>query len=295
MKPSIVYFTKEITPESLVRIYKALGRDLRGHIGVKISTGEMGGHNYLKPELIGNLVDQLQGTIVECCTAYGGSRQEKDKHWETIKAHGFLPRFPVDLMDEFGEIEIPVHNGFHLEKDIVGEHLNNYDSLLILSHFKGHVMGGFGGALKNISIGIGSTAGKAYIHSAGQTTDSSDCWGVYAPKQDDFLEPMADACEAVLRYVGYKNLAYINVANRLSVDCDCDSHPAEPEMADLGIFASLDPVALDQACYDAVKNCADPGKAALIERMDSRHGIHTVEAAEKLGLGSRAYKIVPLD
>lgn len=295
MKPSIVYFTKEITPESLVRIYKALGRDLRGHIGVKISTGEMGGHNYLKPELIGKLVDQLQGTIVECCTAYGGSRQEKDKHWDTIKAHGFLPRFPVDLMDEFGEIEIPVHNGFHLDKDIVGEHLNHYDSLLILSHFKGHMMGGFGGALKNISIGIGSTAGKAYIHSAGQTTDSSDCWGVYAPKQDDFLESMADACEAVLRYVGYKNFAYINVANRLSVDCDCDSNPAEPEMADLGIYASLDPVALDQACYDAVKNCDDPGKAALIERMDSRHGIHTVEAAEKLGLGSRAYKIVPLD
>ena len=295
MAKSKVFFTKEITPDSLLRIYKALGRELRGNIGIKISTGEMGGHNYLKPELIGKLVDELNGTIVECCTAYGGSRQEKDKHWDTIKAHGFLPRFKVDLMDEFGEIEIPVHEGFHLDKDIVGEHLNNYDSLLILSHFKGHIMGGFGGALKNISIGTGSTAGKAYIHSAGTTTSSTDCWGKNAPKQDDFLESMADACEAVLRYVGYKNLAYINVANRLSVDCDCDSNPHEPEMGDLGIFASLDPVALDQACYDAVKNAKDPGKAALIERMDSRHGIHTVEAAAKLGLGSREYEIVSLD
>ena len=290
-----VYFTKEITPESLQKIYHAFGRELRGNVGVKISTGEMGGHNYLKPELIGPLVDELKGTIIECCTAYGGSRQDPKKHWDTIRAHGFSPRFNVDLMDEHGEIEIPVHNGFHLGKDIVGEHLNNYDSILILSHFKGHMMGGFGGALKNISIGIGSTAGKAYIHSAGTTTSSKDCWDKNAPKQDDFLESMADACEAVLRYVGYKNLAYISVANRLSVDCDCDSNPHEPEMDDIGIFASLDPVALDQACYDAVKNSKDPGKAALIERMDSRHGIHTVEAAEKLGLGSREYAIVSLD
>ena len=295
MKPSKVYFTKEITPESLIKIYKALGRELRGNVGVKISTGEMGGNNYLKPELIGGLVDMLNGTIIECCTAYGGSRQDPKKHWNTIIAHGFVPRFKVDIMDKEGQIEIPVHQGFHLDKDIVGENLDNYDSVLILSHFKGHIMGGFGGALKNISIGIASTAGKAYIHSAGQTTDSKDCWGKYAPKQDDFLESMADACEAVLRYVGYKNLAYINVANRLSVDCDCDSNPHEPEMCDLGIFASLDPVAIDQACYDAVKNSDDAGKAALIERMDSRHGIHTVEAAEKLGLGTREYEIVSLD
>jgi len=188
MSKSTVYFIKEITPNNLIKIYKALGRELRGNVGVKISTGEMGGHNYLKPELIGDLVDSLNGTIVECCTAYGGSRQEKDKHWATIDAHGFRPRFKVDLMDEFGQIDIPVHNGFHLDKDIVGEHLNNYDSLLILSHFKGHMMGGFGGALKNISIGIGSTAGKAYIHSAGTTTSSIDCWDKNAPKQDDFLE-----------------------------------------------------------------------------------------------------------
>ena len=295
MSKSIVYFTREITPESLLRIYRALGRELRGKVAVKISTGEMGGHNYLKPELIGNLVDAIDGTIVECCTAYGGSRQDKQRHWDTIKAHGFLPRFKVDLMDEFGEIEIPVHKGHHLDLDIVGEHINDYDSMLILSHFKGHMMGGFGGALKNISIGIASTSGKAYIHSAGQTTDTKLCWSKFAPEQDDFLESMADACEAVLRYVGYKNFAYVNVANRLSVDCDCDNNPAEPEMADIGIFASLDPVAIDQACYDAVKNSDDPGKAALIERMDSRHGIHTVEAAAELGLGSHEYEIVNLD
>lgn len=295
MKKSTVYFIKDITPENLIKIYKALGRELRGHVGVKISTGEMGGHNYLKPELIGPLVDSLKGTIIECCTAYGGSRQDPKDHWDTIKAHGFSPRFNVDLMDEHGQIEIPVHNGCHLDKDIVGKDLNNYDSILILSHFKGHMMGGFGGALKNISIGIASTEGKAYIHSAGRTTSSSDCWGKDIAAQDDFLESMADACEAVLRYVGYKNMAYINVANRLSVDCDCDSNPHEPEMADLGIYASLDPVALDQACYDAVKNAADPGKAALIERMDSRHAIHTVETAAKHGLGIREYEIVTLD
>ena len=295
MKKSTVYFIKDITPENLIKIYKALGRELRGHVGVKISTGEMGGHNYLKPELIGPLVDSLKGTIIECCTAYGGSRQDPKDHWDTIKAHGFSPRFNVDLMDEHGQIEIPVHNGCHLDKDIVGKDLNNYDSILILSHFKGHMMGGFGGALKNISIGIASTEGKAYIHSAGKTTSSSDCWGKDIAAQDDFLESMADACEAVLRYVGYKNMAYINVANRLSVDCDCDSNPHEPEMADLGIYASLDPVALDQACYDAVKNAADPGKAALIERMDSRHAIHTVETAAKHGLGIREYEIVTLD
>lgn len=295
MKKSKVYFIKEINPENLIKIYKALGRELKGKIGVKISTGEMGGHNYLHPELIGDLVDYLDGTIIECCTAYGGSRQEVKDHYETIKNHGFLPRFKIDIMDEFGEIEIPVHHGVRLQKDIVGEHLNNYDSVLILSHFKGHVMGGFGGALKNISIGIASTAGKAYIHSEGRTTDPVACWqkGLIA-EQDHFLESMADACNAVISYVGAKNMAYINVANRLSVDCDCDSNPAEPEMADLGIFASLDPVALDQACYDAVKNSTDEGKAALIERMDSRHAIHTVEVAAEHNLGIREYEIIEL-
>ena len=293
MEKAKVYFTKEITPESLVRIYEALGVKLHGNIGVKISTGEMGGHNYLKPELIGNLVDMLDGTIIECCTAYGGSRQDKAKHWETIKNHGFTPRFKVDIMDEFGEFSIPVENGFHLKEDIVGEHLKNYDSILMLSHFKGHIMGGFGGALKNMSIGIASTSGKLNIHSAGRTLDQEDTWS-HLPAQDHFLESMADACDAVIHYMGAKNIVYINVANRLSVDCDCDSNPHEPEMGDLGIFASLDPVALDQACYDAVKNADDPGKKALIERMDSRHAIRTVEASEAHKLGIREYEIVEL-
>ncbi len=292
--PSTVYFTREIPPESLNRIFDALGVSLKGKVGVKISTGEPGGHNYLHPELIGSLVHRLNGTIIECCTAYGGQRQDPKLHWKAIEDHGFKAMGPCDIMDEFGEREIPVQNGFHLDKDIIGAHFADYDSVLVLSHFKGHLMGGFGGALKNISIGIASTRGKAYIHSAGRMTDPETLWE-NLPEQDDFLESMADACQAVIAYKGAGNMVYINVANRLSVDCDCDSHPAEPEMADLGIFASTDPVALDQACYDAVVQADDPGKAALIERMDSRHGIHTVEAAAQHGLGSRAYTLVPLD
>lgn len=291
---SNVYFIKEITPENLQRIYEALGVELQGKVGIKISTGEPGGHNYLHPELIGDLVHRLNGTVIECCTAYGGQRQDPKLHWKAIADHGFQAMAPCDIMDEFGEMELPVQNGFHLDKDIVGEHFANYDSVLVLSHFKGHAMGGFGGALKNISIGIASTHGKAYIHSAGKMTDPEKLWS-NLPEQDAFLESMADACQAVIAYKGAENMAYINVANRLSVDCDCDSHPAEPEMADLGIFASLDPVALDQACYDAVLQADDPGKAALIERMNSRHAIHTVEAAAQHGLGSREYRLVPLE
>lgn len=294
MEKATVYFTKEITPQSLVRIYQALGKKLKGRVGVKISTGEPGGHNYLHPELIGALVRQLNGTIIECCTAYGGRRQDPKLHWQTIRDHGFYDMAPCDIMDEFDEMDLPVENGFHLNRDIVGAHFADYDSVLVLSHFKGHAMGGFGGALKNISIGIASTRGKANIHTAGVTTEAAELFN-NLPQQDVFLESMADACKAVIRYKGAENMVYINVANRLSVDCDCDSDPAEPEMADLGIFASVDPVALDQACYDAVKQSSDPGKAALIERMDSLHGIHTVEAAAQHRLGSRAYTVVSLD
>ena len=294
MEKATVYFTKEITPQSLVRIYQALGKELKGRVGVKISTGEPGGHNYLHPELIGALVRQLNGTIIECCTAYGGRRQDPKLHWQTIRDHGFYDMAPCDIMDEFDEMDLPVENGFHLNRNIVGAHFADYDSVLVLSHFKGHAMGGFGGALKNISIGIASTRGKANIHTAGVTTEAAELFN-NLPQQDVFLESMADACKAVIRYKGAENMVYINVANRLSVDCDCDSDPAEPEMADLGIFASVDPVALDQACYDAVKQSSDPGKAALIERMDSLHGIHTVEAAAQHGLGSRAYTVVSLD
>ncbi len=293
---SKVFFTKEITPASLVRIYDALGVELPGKVAVKMSTGESEHSNYLRPALIGDLLKKLNGTIVECCTAYGGSRQDVKKHWEAIRERGFEKVAKVDIMDEDAEFDIPIANGFHLDRDIVGEHLKNYDSMLVLSHFKGHLMGGFGGALKNISIGIGSTHGKAYIHSAGVTTDPGKCWSV-GTKQDDFLESMADACKAVISFMkeNDKPMVYISVANRLSVDCDCDANPHEPEMGDLGIFASLDPVALDQACYDAVKQANDPGKAALIERMDSRHAIRTVEAAFEHGLGERTYEIVSID
>ena len=291
MEKSKVYFTKEITPESLIKMYEVLGKELKGKVAVKISTGEPGGHNFLNPNLIKDLVHKLNGTIVECNTAYGGKRMKLEDHLQTIKDHGFTAIANVDIMDSEGDMPIPVENGFHLKENYVGAHLANYDSMLMLSHFKGHAMGGFGGALKNMSIGIGSSNGKAWIHTAAKTKDPAELWD-NLPEQDHFLESMADACKGVMDYMGRDNIVYINVANNLSVDCDCDSNPHAPEMADLGIFASTDPVALDQACYDAVVNAEDPGKAALIERMDSRHGIHTVEAASELGLGNREYEIV---
>ena len=295
---SKVYFTREITPEGLMRIYKALGVELKGKEGVKISSGEPGGNNYLHPELIGELVNSLHGTIIECCTAYGGRRTEPGEHWKAIAEHGFTAAFPCDIMDEFGEMELPVEGGYHLKSDRVGAAFANYDSVLVLSHFKGHAMAGMGGALKNISIGIASPRGKTRIHTAGLMEMPEELFGnppEKLPEQDPFLESMADAGKAVINYKGAENMLYINVANRLSVDCDCDSHPAEPEMADVGIFASTDPVAVDQACYDAVINSPDDGKAALIERMNSRHAIHVVEAAAELGLGSRKYEIVSID
>lgn len=293
MDKSKVYFIKEINSDNLIKIYEVLNFELKGNIGIKISTGEPGGHNFLNPNLIKDLVQKLNGTIIECCTAYGGKRQNPKEHWKAIEEHGFKAIAPCDIMDEFGEFEIPVRNGFHLSKNIVGEHLKNYDSVLMLSHFKGHAMGGFGGALKNMSIGMASTKGKLNIHSAGRTLEQEDTWN-NLPKQDDFLESMADACKAILDYIGKDNIVYINVANNLSVDCDCDSNPEEPKMADLGIFASLDPVALDQACYDAVINSNDSGKMDLIERMNSKNAIHTVEAAYDLGLGNREYEIINL-
>lgn len=288
-----VYFTSAITPESLIQLYEALGHPLKGNVAVKISTGEPGGHHFLQPALIAPLVRKLNGTIVECCTAYSGKRLNPKDHWQAIEDHGFKAIAPCDIMDEFDDMPIPVRNGFHLKENIVGKHLENYASVLILSHFKGHAMGGFGGALKNMSIGIASTRGKTNIHTAAVTTDHEKLFS-NLPQQDHFLESMADACKAVMDYKGKENILYINVANNLSIDCDCDSHPHAPEMADIGLFASTDPVALDQACYDAVVNSPDPGKAALVQRMNSLHGIHTVEAAEALGLGSRRYEIVSL-
>ena len=292
MQKAKVYFTKAITPESLVKVYEALGRELHGKVAVKISTGEPGGHNFLKPALIAPLVQKLEGTIVECNTAYEGRRNTSEAHWQTFKDHGFAAIAPCDLMDEEGELVLPVRNGRHLKDNYVGGHLSRYDSMLVLSHFKGHAMGGFGGALKNVAIGVASAFGKGHIHCNGQPCTKFE--DLFTADHDFFLESMADADSAVIDYMGTRNMAYVSVANRLSVDCDCDAHPHDPEMADIGIFASLDPVAVDQACVDAVYASPDPGKAALIERMESRNGIHTVEAAAALGLGIREYELIEL-
>ena len=295
MEKSKVYFTKDISEKGLIKIYEALNQPLKGKVAVKISTGEMGGHNFLDPNLIKGLVQKLNGTLVECNTAYPGKRMISSDHWETIKAHGFMEIAPCDIMDEEGEIEIPVNGGKHLQnKNIVGSHIQNYDSMLMLSHFKGHVMGGFGGALKNMSIGVASSNGKAWIHSVGRTSDTKKVWEL-TDDQDGFLESMAEADKAVVEYFKSENMAYINIANKISIDCDCDPNPADPEMADIGIFASVDPVALDQCCYDTIVNSNDPGKESLIHRMKEKHAIHIVETAFELGLGSREYEIINID
>ena len=292
---STVYYIQDITPESLVKIYKALGVEPTGRVAVKISTGEAGNNHYLKPTLIRNLVDEVNGTIVECCTAYGGSRQDVSKHWQTIHEHGFDSIFAVDIMDEFGQMRIPVKDRIHIKYDIVGDHLANYDWMINLAHFKGHAMGGYGGVLKNASIGVASTAGKAYIHSAGYTDDASDAWN-HIEDQDGFLESMAAAAQAVHNYMG-GHVIYINVMNNMSVDCDCDGSPEESKLKDMGIMASLDPVALDWACVEMVFNHkakAGDDNAPLIERINSRHGTHTIDWAEHIGLGSKNYVIVKL-
>ena len=279
----------EISSDNLVKIYEALGRKATGKVAVKISTGEPGGHNFLDPDLIKNLVQKVNGTIVECNTAYGGGRTNAADHMRAAEEHGFTAIAPVDIMDAEGEVELPLKGGRHLTRDIVGSHFLNYDFTIILSHFKGHAMGGFGGAIKNMSIGIASSNGKRYIHSAGTSTTS---WG--NPSQDDFLESMAEAAKAVADHCG-NNILYISVANNLSVDCDCDSSPEDPQMGDIGILASLDPVALDKACTDLVRSSEDHGKIHLIERIDSRNGMHTLDHAEALGLGSQKYELIHLD
>ena len=288
--PKVYMFTK-ISAENLVKIYEALGREATGKVAVKLSTGEPGGHNFLQPALIKDLVKKVNGTIVECNTAYGGGRADTENHLKAAKEHGFTAIAPVDIMDADGEVALPVKGGKHLKEDFVGSHYLNYDFTIILSHFKGHAMGGFGGAIKNMSIGIPSSEGKAWIHSAGKT--KGDPWG-NLPPQDDFLESMAEAAKAVADHCGDKIL-YISVANNLSVDCDCDASPEDPQMGDIGILASLDPIALDKACTDLVRASEDHGKIHLIERIDSRHGMHTLEYGEKLGIGSQKYELVKLD
>jgi len=293
---AIVYFTKEITPESLIKIYEALGKEATGKVAVKISTGELGGHNYLSPDLIKPLIDKVHGTIVECNTAYEGSRSNTEAHRATIAEHGFDKIATVDIMDEEGSIQIPVTDTTHIKYDLVGSHLANYDFVINLAHFKGHAMGGFGGVLKNQSIGVSSAAGKAYIHSAGYTTDVVETWN-HVDDQDGFLESMAAAAQAVHNYLK-GNIVYIDVMNNMSVDCDCDAAPAEPKLKDMGIMASLDPVAVDQACLDKVFNMTPSegnDNTDLVERINSLHGTHTVDYAEKLGLGTKNYKLVSLD
>ena len=288
-----VYFFKEISSDNLVKIYEALGREAKGKVAVKLSTGEPGGHNFLQPSLIKALVQKVNGTIVECNTAYGGGRADTESHLKAAADHGFTAIAPVVIMDAEGEVELPVEGGKHLRFDIVGKDFLNYDFTIILSHFKGHAMGGFGGAIKNMSIGIASSNGKAWIHSAGKTRVPAEAWK-NLPEQDDFLESMAEAAKAVADHCGDRIL-YISVANNLSVDCDCDASPEEPRMGDIGILASLDPVALDRACTDLVRSSEDPGKVHLIERIDSRHGMHTLDHAEALGMGSQKYELVTLD
>lgn len=284
-----VYFTKEITPESLMRVYQALGREAKGNkVAIKVSTGEPGGHNYLKPALIGNLVKSVNGTIIECNTAYGGKRSSTEDHLKAARDHGFMDIADVDIMDADGEVDLPVIGGSHITRDIVGKNFLNYDFTVVLSHFKGHAMAGFGGAIKNMSIGIASANGKRLIHSGGTSTEN---WG--EPTQEEFLETMSEAAKAVADHCGEK-IIYISVMNNLSVDCDCDSNPANPEMGDVGILASLDPVALDKACVDLVYASTDHGKIHLVERMESRKGVHALVHAEKIGMGNQKYDLIDI-
>lgn len=288
-----VYMYKEISSENLLKIYDMLGRKAEGRVAVKLSTGEPGNNNYLNPDLIKGLVHKVNGTIIECNTAYGGGRADTESHLKAAADHGFTAIANVDIMDADGEVSLPVAGGKHLKEDFVGKNYPDYDFTVVLSHFKGHPMGGFGGAIKNISIGIASSAGKAWIHSAGKTKSQTEVWK-NLPPQDDFLESMTEAAKAIIDHCGDRIL-YISVANNLSVDCDCVAKPEDPKMGDIGILASLDPVALDKACVDMVRASEDHGKIHLIERIDSRNGMHTLDYAEQLGMGSQNYELVVLD
>lgn len=283
----VVYMTQEITPEGLMAVYQALQWEPQGRVAVKLSTGEPPASNYLRPELIAGLVQSLDGTIVECNTAYGGSRAETAMHYQVAEDHGFTAIADFQILDEEGSMTLPVQGGTRLSENYVGAAFDDYDSYLVLSHFKGHSMAGYGGAIKNISIGLGSSEGKAWIHSAGSSRTNP--WG---GDQDAFLESMAEAGKSVSDYLG-DQIVYINVMNRLSVDCDCDGNPAEPDMHDIGILASTDPVALDQACIDLVYSAEDG--QSLVNRIESRNGLHTLEHAQQIGLGSRSYELVSID
>ena len=292
MPKSTVYFIKDITPENVVKIYEKLGKELIGKVAVKVHSGEKGNQNYLHPEFMRPIVEHVHGTIVECNTAYEGARNTTEKHQQLIKDHGWTDYFPVDIMDAEADTTLEIPNGKIIKQNFVGQNLNNYDSMLVLSHFKGHPMGGYGGALKQLSIGVASSAGKAWIHSAGKTKDQNELWSNVA-EQDQFLEAMADAASSVVAHFN-GNMAFINIMCNMSVDCDCCAVAEDPCMKDIGILASLDPIAIDRACVDLVKNSDDPGRGHLLERITSRHGEHTIEAAATLGFGSTDYELIEL-
>ena len=291
MEKSKVYFCPEVSSSKLVEMYKLLGKELTGNVAVKVHSGEEGNQNYLKPEFMKDMIDYVNGTVVECNTAYAGERNTTEKHLKTIKKHGWSDLYKFDLMDaEEPDYVVPVRNGVHLKENYLGKNIVNYDSCLVLSHFKGHPMGGFGGALKQLSIGFASSRGKAWIHSAGTNKDQYTLWD-NLPPQDDFLESMAEAASSVVDY--FKgNMVFINVMANMSVDCDCCAEAEDPCMKDKGILISLDPVAIDQACIDIVMNFDDPGKDHFMERVNSRNGIHTIERANELGVGSREYELI---
>ena len=289
---SKVYYLKNVDSKKLVDMYKKLGKELPGNVAVKVHSGEEGNQNYLRPEFMKDIIEYVNGTVVECNTAYSGERNTTEKHLKTIKKHGWNDLYKFDLMDAEGSISIPVENGKWLKEDLLGKNIENYDSMLVISHFKGHPMGGYGGALKQLSIGCASSEGKALIHSAGTNKDQYTLWD-NLPPQDAFLESMAEAASAVVKY--FKgNMVFINVMANMSVDCDCCATAEDPCMEDKGILISLDPVAIDQACIDIVLNSNDPGKEHFMERVNSRNGIHTIEKAEELGVGSRDYELIEL-
>ena len=289
MEKSKVYFTKEITPESVVKMYETLGVNLPGKVAVKLHSGEQGNQNYIRPEFVKAIVEKVNGTVVECNTAYGGARNTTEKHEKLMEEHGWTKYFDVDIMDADGDdLELDISNGKVIKKNYVGKHLDNYNSMLVISHFKGHPMGGYGGALKQLSIGCASSYGKAYIHGVGVPEN------LWTADHDSFLESMADAASSVVKLFNNK-IVYINVLANMSVDCDCCSVAEDPCMKDIGIVLSTDPVAIDQACLDMVYNSNDPGKDHLIERIESRNGVHTIDSAYELNVGNKEYELINID
>lgn len=294
MKKSKVYFSKEITPESVIKIYETLGKNLNGKVAVKLHSGEKGNQNYIRPEFVKAIVEKVNGTVVECNTAYEGQRNNTEKHKQLMEEHGWTKYFDVDIMDAEGnDLVLNIPNGKVIKENYVGKNMANYDSMLVLSHFKGHPMGGYGGALKQLSIGCASSEGKSWIHSAGVTKDQTKLWDNVA-KQNKFLEAMADSASSVVEYFK-ENIVYINVMCNMSVDCDCCAVAEDPCMKDIGILASLDPVAIDQACIDLVKNSNDEGKEHFLARVERQNGIHTIEAAAEIGVGTRDYELIDIN